>query len=204
MTDDTWPLPKYNPGHRLHLHALGVIAITYASFERSIDDLYLLHPSVGSEPRETATRYKAMNTKKRIKAIRRTFEECEEEAAVRSAVNNVLDYFDRCNENRNELLHAEQYPAMFGGKPETLYLIKRGDRRSPESIYMAFTLPQLRSIADELRTGIMQSAEIQIYLRYRKQAEHTIPKAARIFVRQGPPPPLVAPPTLLRASKPQT
>jgi hypothetical protein len=38
--EDTWPLPKYNPGSAKHLHALGVIAITYASLERNIDRLY--------------------------------------------------------------------------------------------------------------------------------------------------------------------
>jgi hypothetical protein len=77
MSDDpnaTWPLPGYNPGKRLHLHALGVIAITYAAFERSLNDFYELHPSRQKEK------------------------------------GNV------CSLNRNELLHAEQYPPSFGGR----------------------------------------------------------------------------------------
>lgn len=28
---DNWPLSHYNPGPRLHLHALGVIAVTFAA-----------------------------------------------------------------------------------------------------------------------------------------------------------------------------
>ena len=38
--EDTWPLPRYNPGSRDHLHALGVISITFANLQASIDSLY--------------------------------------------------------------------------------------------------------------------------------------------------------------------
>jgi hypothetical protein len=38
VTDD-WPLPGYHPGPRLHLHALGVIAITFAGFEAHLHAL---------------------------------------------------------------------------------------------------------------------------------------------------------------------
>ncbi len=35
-SDDIWPLPTYNPGSQKHLHALGVIAVTFAALERNI------------------------------------------------------------------------------------------------------------------------------------------------------------------------
>jgi hypothetical protein len=41
--DDNWPLPAYHPGPRLHLHALGVISITFAGFEAH---LHALCPNV--------------------------------------------------------------------------------------------------------------------------------------------------------------
>jgi hypothetical protein len=201
--EDTWPLPEYNPGAPRHLHALGVIAVTYASFERSIDSLYTFHPS-NQNSQKGQSKYLGMNVAKRIKAVRETFERFENETAVRSAVDNLLDYFDQCNRNRNELMHAEQYPAMFGGEPETLYLIKRSDKRSSGSVYMKFKLSELRSIADYMRTGVVQSAEIHIYLRFRGMPEKDIQDNLRVYVRRGPPQPLVVPSPLHLPHKPQS
>jgi hypothetical protein len=58
MTDseDKWPL-KYNPGSHYHIHALGVIAVTYAGFHRSIDYLYAFHPRQQKMPDELIDLY---------------------------------------------------------------------------------------------------------------------------------------------------
>ena len=120
-------------------------------------------------------------------------------------MNNILAYFQQCNRNRNELLHAEQYPAMFGGVPETLYLIKRSDKRLPGStVYLKLKLSELRKIADDMRKGVHQCAEIHIYLRFRGVPIEQIPENLRVYVNDGPPPPIGAPPALFLSPVPQS
>ena len=200
-SEDTWPLPQYNPGARLHLHALGVIAITYAAFERSIDNLYEFHPARQNAADDVAN-YLGLSIKKRIASVRRAY--ALDEKSVRDAIDNVLVYFQQCNRNRNELLHAEQYPAMFGGEPETLYLIKRGDKRLPQSVYLKLKLTDLRAIADDMRRGVHQCAEIHIYIRFRGAPVADIPKNLRVYVDRGPPSPIPAPQPLYLSPKPQS
>jgi hypothetical protein len=50
-------MPKFNPGSHYHIHALGVIAITYAGFQRSIDYLYAFHPRQQKLPDELIDLY---------------------------------------------------------------------------------------------------------------------------------------------------
>ena len=106
--------------------------------------------------------------------------------------------------NRNQLLHAEYYPASFGGQPDTLYLIKRADKRSRKSVYLKFTLSQLRSIADQMRRGVVQSAEVHIYRRFDGIPLEKVPTAYRPYVVSGPPAPLEIPPELDLPTKPQS
>jgi len=40
---DTWPLPAYDCGPTKHLHAIGVIANRFNSFERGMFDLYSMY-----------------------------------------------------------------------------------------------------------------------------------------------------------------
>jgi hypothetical protein len=41
MIEDTWPQPKYDPGPQKHVHAIGVIALTYATLQSAMDRLFL-------------------------------------------------------------------------------------------------------------------------------------------------------------------
>ena len=167
-SDDNWPLPKYNPGSSKHLHALGVIAVTYAGFQRSVDNLYAFHPRQQKMPDELIDLYYfTLSEDKRIDAVHSVFKTYEKDDDVVAAVKNVLDYFKWCKRTRDQILHAERYPASFGGDPDTLYLIKRVGRRSAKSGHMALKLNELRSIADKMRVGIVQSASIHIHLRVR-------------------------------------
>jgi hypothetical protein len=93
---------------------------------------------------------------------------------------------------------------MFGGEPETLYLIKRGDKRLPQSVYLKLKLTDLRTIADDMRRGVHQCAEIHIYLRFRGVPVANIPKNLRVYVDRGPPLPIPAPQPLYLSPKPQS
>jgi hypothetical protein len=166
--EDTWPLPNYNPGSPRHLHALGVIAVTYAGFQRSIDSLYAFHPRQQKLPDELIELYYfSLGEEKRIDAVRKVFDAYGKSEVVKAAINNVLSYFRWCKHTRDQILHAERYPASFGGDPDTLYLTKRLSKQSPDSGHMSFKLDELRSIADKMRVGIVQSATIHIHLRVR-------------------------------------
>jgi hypothetical protein len=40
-TEDTWPLPDYDNGPPKHVHAIGVIALAYATLQNAMDHLFL-------------------------------------------------------------------------------------------------------------------------------------------------------------------
>jgi hypothetical protein len=173
--NDTWPKPHYNPGRPKHLHALGVIAIQYASLERSVDILYLNKALRQSLPQDLIELYYySLNEEKRIDAVRSIFENYEQDPEVIALIENLLEYFQWCRNCRNQILHAEQYPAAFGGDKNTLYLIKRLGKQSPKSGYLKFKLSTLRSIADQTRSGVVQAAELHLYLRFRGQPDSEI------------------------------
>ena len=44
-TEDTWPLPVDNTGPPKHVHAIGVIALTYARLQATMDRLFLTKAS---------------------------------------------------------------------------------------------------------------------------------------------------------------
>lgn len=162
--DDNWPLPAYHPGPRLHLHALGVIAITFAGFEAH---LYALCPNVASRRNVEFNNEKflGLSDKNKIKTIRAFFEKCEKRGDVSASINNLLDYFDWCQHCRNQLLHAERYPATFA-KDDVLYLTKRIDKASPISGHVELTLKEIRDIAEKIRAGVLLCADLSLYLRY--------------------------------------
>jgi hypothetical protein len=44
ISNDNWPMPGFDAGGSKHLHAVGVIAVTFVQFERSVQTLFLHHP----------------------------------------------------------------------------------------------------------------------------------------------------------------
>jgi hypothetical protein len=183
--DDNWP-QNYDPGSHLQLHALGVIAITYANFQASVDALFLDRAAKENMPAELARRYYfTLSEDKRIEAIKWIFKTCEKDERILDAISNLREYFQWCQKSRNNLLNAERYPPGLGGIKGTLYLVKRASKLSSEFAYIKLTLDELREIADCIRTGVVHCAEIHIYLRYRGQPE-TIPSEYQDFANSLP------------------
>jgi hypothetical protein len=206
MTDDpedNWPLPDYSVGQHYHVHALGVISLLVAQFGRSIDSLHAFHWREQKAPEELIDLYYySLNEEQRVAAIDRAFQTYEQDPAVKQAIKDLLAYFHWCRDARNKLLHAEQYPAAFGGNPKFLYLIKRMDKRSRRSGYMKLTLEYLRSIADTVRAGIVQSATIDIYLRLRGLPLQKIDRSLRQYASEPLPQSLPVPPPLRLTDRP--
>ncbi len=200
---DTWPIPKYNLGSKKHLHALGVISVGFSSFERAVEALYQHHPRLQKMPDELINLYYfSLNDEKRIQAVRSIFKCFEKDEKVVAAVDNLLSYFQWCREVRSQLLHAEHYPATFGGDPEVLHLSKRMSKQSPELGYMAFTVRTLRDIADKMRVGIVQAATINIHLRVRGVPIEKMHVLLRVYAKDEMPPILQIPKKLKLAVKP--
>lgn len=162
--EDNWPSPTFHPGPKQHLHALGVIAITFARFEAH---LYALCPSVAKRLNIEfdSKEFLKLNNKLKIKKIRAFFDEHEKRDDVNTSINNLLDYFDWCQHCRDQLLHAERYPATFA-KGDVLYLTKRVDTISAKSAHVDLTLDEIRDIAMKIRAGVVQCAHLSLYLRY--------------------------------------
>jgi hypothetical protein len=158
---DNWPSPNFNPGPRLHLHALGVIALTFATFESGIGTLYPRISRRKGIPEETSPR--GANALLTLKLMKRFIREHESGTELGDLIENLLDYFDWCQDTRNQILHAERYPATFGSD-DVLYLIKPLEKGSTESGHFEFTLDELRDIAVKMRLGVVQCAEICLYV----------------------------------------
>lgn len=145
---DSWPASEYGVGQHRHVHAIGVISLLTAQFERSVDSFHAYHRREQNAPDDLIDLYYySLNEEKRLEAIRTAFEQFEADPAVKDAINNLVRYFHWCRDARNKLLHAEPYPPSLGGDPQLLYLIKRIDKRSRQSGYMKLSVDYLRSIA---------------------------------------------------------
>jgi hypothetical protein len=194
-SEDIWPLPRYNPGQAKHLHALGVIAVLFAQLERSVESLYHAEAERKKIPNDLINLYfYTLNEEKRIDAIRLIYADYKKKyPQMYALIGNLLDYFVWCRHSRNQVLHAENYPASFGGDPETLYLIERIGKQDPRSGYMRFKVEHLRSIADRIRDGVMQSATIEIRLRYLDVSPSMLPRPYREIVQEPFPDPLRVP-----------
>jgi hypothetical protein len=179
--EDTWPLPVYDPGPPKHVHAIGVIALTYATLQGCMDCLFLNR--AGSEWAEKY--YYILTEEKRSEAIKELFK--DDDPNVIEAIGNIVKYFDWCRAYRNILLHAESYPPgivpSLGG---ALALTKRLKKGSTEPGYKALTLQELRDVADRMRAGTVQCVKIDRFLRYRGRPEEA-PEEYREHARSLPP-----------------
>ena len=191
MTEE-WP--SYHRGRRDHIHALGVIALGYSAFERGLVTIYAHHCAQQHMPYELVhLYYSSLNEKSQLKAIRTIFDTYEKEPAALAFVSSLIDYFNRCSNARNTLLHSELYPTLFGGDTDKLYLTKPISRREPDSTYTWLTLDELRDIADKIEHGKRESAGFLIYLRCRDIPADQLPVGYRAMLQDPIPSPLVTP-----------
>ncbi len=185
--DDVWPSPHYNPGPEKHLHALGVIAITFANFQAGMDALYVQRASKENLPPEIVTIYYfSLSEDKRLVALKALFDKYERNTRIKDLVYNLIAYFEWCQHCRNSLLHAELYPPALGGLPDTLYLTKKRSKGSSTTVYIRLTLKEMRNIADNIRKGVVQCAELRINIRFIDVQKDQIPSEYRTYVASLP------------------
>jgi hypothetical protein len=166
-TEDSWPLPEYNPGPQKHLHALGAISTNYNRFEARLFVLFAHHFDLKKVPRKiTDALYFQANETQRLKNIELAFAECEKEQAVRECVTKLMLYFTWCYETRNHLLHSRHDPPFFGHDERTLHLAKRVKKTSEQG-FLKLNLATLRNVADKVYFGERRCLDLIIHLQLR-------------------------------------
>jgi hypothetical protein len=194
VIEDTWPRPDYDNGPPKHVHAIGVIALTYATLQGAMGRLFLNR----AQSKWAEKYYYLLSEEKRSEAIKALFK--DDAPSVAEAIGNIVDYFDWCRACRNNLLHAESYPSGLVPFPGgALGLTKRSKKGA--SGYMALTLEELRDVANRMRGGIIQSAKIDLFVRYRGQLQR-LPEKYREHARSLPPN-LPVPKPIALASRPR-
>ena len=195
--EDTWPAPVYDNRAPKHVHAIGVVALAYATLQSGMDRLFLNRAQ--SEWAEKY--YYLLSEDNRSGAIKEIFK--DDTPDVVEAVGNIVKYFDWSRACRNSLLHAESYPTGLVPFPDgALGLTKRLKKGSGGPGYMALTLQDLRGVADRIRDGTIQCAKIDLFVRYRDRLEE-LPEKYREHARWLPPKLSIPKPIALVAS-PQT
>jgi hypothetical protein len=108
---DTWPMPDYGPDKPLHVHALGVIALNFVSFERCMEYLLLEKAREANVWGELAKQYfLKLSEEQRMQTISGLFLEHEKDNREVDLVKNIIEYFNWCRHCRNTLMHSELYP----------------------------------------------------------------------------------------------
>jgi hypothetical protein len=82
--EDTWPLPVYDPGPPKHVHAIGVIALTYTTLQACMDCLFLNR--AGSQWAEKY--YYVLTEERRSEAIKELFK--DDDPSVIEAIGNII------------------------------------------------------------------------------------------------------------------
>ncbi len=199
---DEWPLPTYNCGSSKHLHAIGVIANRFNALERGMFDLYSLYTQ-GRLARELSDFFfLALNERTRMQALKKLVHTYEKRRRAREFFDSLYDYFEWCWEARNQIIHAEFYPAMLGGNPLEISLVKRKSKQSAEPGYLKFTVPELREIADKIQEGVQRCAAFRINLRQRTTPPRKWSVSMKIEGRVSLPSKLVKPRSVVLAPHP--
>lgn len=176
---DTWPKPSYDVGPEAHLHAVGVIAVCYNAFERGLLDLYRQYMDDRVPGEVSEFFYLSLNERARAEALEVVVHACEKDPMVVEFFDSLMKYFSWCWNARNQIVHSEYYPAMFGGNALELTLTKRRSKQSAEVGYLNFKLEELREIADKINEGVRRCAAFRIHLRQRSSPPEKWPVSLR-------------------------
>ena len=169
-----------------------------------MDELYFLHPRKAKMPVDLIELYYlSLNEEKRLIALKTIFLSYESDPQMIELVENMIKYFQWCRDSRNQLVHAEHYPAMFGGDSDLLYLTKRLGKKTLEQGYVSLQLAELREIADNIHKGVQQCASLRIYLRMRDTPPADLPLHLKMFQLEPLPEKLPVPPPLELSQRPQ-
>lgn len=191
--ENDWPEPKYSPGPRQHLHALGVVSANFNVLENAMLRLFMDHLDNSDLPDAVSLYlYGELNEQKRINAIKTIFATCEDDPEVFDRIEHAVTYFNWCSHARNTLLHSLDNSM---GEPEHVWrIVKRSRGDFSKLNFLVLTLPELRKTADQIRNCYDYVRGIAIYLQARgtkdwDRAPPWIKKLRPISLPEKPPVP---------------
>jgi hypothetical protein len=188
MADDQWP--RYDIGPQKHIHALGVISLNYNLFEGALWLIFERYLGI-----DGPWFYERLNNSDRVAAMQQILHR-EADSNVQKLIIYLSKYFAVCNENRNNLMHAQH---NFGAKiAEHLILNKKSNKNEP--LTFSIRLDKLRQIADEIHAGTVFLVEIDRYLCSR--AIHSAPETTKADREANPPRDLPALPKMPKKLEP--
>ncbi len=156
---EEWPDPSFHIGQHDHLHALGVIIATYNLLEFSLFTLF--NHYVGTAGDVGLKLFNSLPNHKRIDILKAEVDN-EQDATLKSAILHFISGYRVLETNRNFLAHSHtimnlpQQPHLTFGK---------GSRSNPTAWHFAhMRLPQLRAIADEMKSYWLFGAELHAFV----------------------------------------
>lgn len=202
-TDHAWTAWEFGPRPEKHLHAIGVIIMTFSQLERSVESLFLNFAQKHSIPPALSHEYYlSLPEGQKDQAMLRLFSDLEKDNTIKNLVKNLLDCLAWSRDCRNKIAHSEQYPAAFGHDKSLFYFQKRVGKKTIESLYFSLDLHQLRYVADQMREHVKRSAELDIYLRIRGHDKSQLNRVYWQFLSKQLPDPLAVPSGLQVKDKP--
>lgn len=100
-----WPYYYKEFGSVEHLHALGVIAATYNVMEYQLSHWFRATIDADYQDEIAARIFASLSNNTRLDIIRKFFEQSRFDK-YRIWINEALDSYDICAENRNYLMHS--------------------------------------------------------------------------------------------------
>jgi hypothetical protein len=168
--DPKWP--SYETGPEKHMHALGIIAVNYNLFERSLYPLFSHHWERDLSENERRYLFWTYDNAQRLDAIQFAFKEREGEAEVLDRIDHLATYWSVVSEKRHLLMHSTLYKqspleSVFTFPPidpDVLMLSKPSKDDWATFNVMNLSLPNLRAIADQLHEGVTFARALALYL----------------------------------------
>ena len=200
--EDTWPLPRYNPGSRDHLHALGVISITFANLQASIRfPLPATRSDSGNPGRATRGRLFQPHGGRSRKGDQSTGPKTRQGPRLCEGgrkCSRLLQLVPRLSQRYRSFRAVSAGVRRKAGRA----LYGQVDKSAPaKGAVCPVHRRQTRSIADHIRAGVVQSAEINIYMRFRNTPPEDVPSPYKPYASK-PPKPLKIPEKLKTSDKP--
>lgn len=185
--DDKWPPYLVYP--REDVMALGVVSLNYGLLERMFQHLF---EAVGDfNEHQIAAFFQRINNNVRLTV----FNELIDKTNISSELKDDAEYFCSaykiCAENRHALMHSRGAGIFRSQSRGTGGMMLKRATRSGKPIVCAVTLPDLRTVADDIHAFTSFGGDVITNVRSYKTClrEGRIHEFSRLQLRGRPPPP---------------
>jgi hypothetical protein len=153
-SEDEWPLPRYYiTDQPKHIHALGVVSLTYNLFESRW--ITILAHYAGQATADFLLTGK-ISDEARMRYVRHYVQLKERDPIVIDLIENAIHCYATCGENRNILMHSSQF--FHRAHLDRLSLIKQSSKGSVLKFH--FHLDEIRRVADDIMEGYFRIVDI--------------------------------------------